>query len=196
MFGLKCIIPGINVKIIKIPFYIQETKNNICHVFLIKRSKFRELFKVFVKVYTCFLIHNKSATFQVVARHLIEGWQAAMLPNTFDMQQQQNGGCALEYQSPKLAFARPSSASTAAWQAENLSNSSALQQQMTGSHARNIQPLNPSHVRPSSTGLVGRQAIILPTNSEPHQHMHFAASPNVYFEISDCIESLLTNDML
>ncbi|AET02738.1 inward rectifying potassium channel protein [Medicago truncatula] len=50
-------------------------------------------------------------------------FMAGRLPNTFDMQQQQNGGCPLEYQSPKLAFARPSSAGTAAWQAENLSSS-------------------------------------------------------------------------
>jgi len=33
MFGLKCIIPEINVKIIKIPFNFQKTKNNISHVF-------------------------------------------------------------------------------------------------------------------------------------------------------------------
>jgi len=72
--------------------------------------------KAFVRVYTCFLIHNKST---LVGRHLIEGWQAAELPNTFGMQQQQNSGCTLEYQSLKLAFARPSSAGTAVWQAGN-----------------------------------------------------------------------------
>ena len=114
------------------------------------------------------------------ARHLIEGWQAAKLPSTTEIQQQQQqpDRGTLDNQPLHPAVLRPNSAATAAWQAEIVPSSPAEHQQMLGSHTRNFQSLSPTYVRSSSLGLAAPLAPILPTNSETQQLMSGTSDPN------------------
>ena len=112
------------------------------------------------------------------AHHLIEGWQAAKLPSTSDMQQQQPSRGALDNQLLHPAVAQPNSAGTAAWQAENMPSSPQQLQQMPGSHARDFQPLTSSYARSSSLCPAAPQAPILPTNSETQQFLSGTSDPN------------------